>query len=86
MQLGKSAKLFHLGVELTASPTEIRKAYLEKAQKVHPDRRQPTSKTIDDTSDFDVLHNAYIHLMEEGGNGNQSNPAHSLNALRICIC
>ena len=63
-----------LGVPVGSSTHEIRKAYLEKARLLHPDRNKCNS-------DFDELHKAYKHLTTEDGNGFQSNPAHSLNLM-----
>lgn len=74
-----------LGVEATASRSEIRSAYLEKARIVHPDRQQGQATGNKDndngTRDFDTLQKAYVHLMEKDGRGNQSNPSHSLNLM-----
>jgi hypothetical protein len=71
-----------MGVPASASRTEIRKAYLEQARNVHPDRQPTTNKADDSEGDhFDALHKAYVHLLEEGGRGNQSNPAHSLHLM-----
>ena len=74
-----------LGVHVQANSQEIRKAYLERARQLHPDHHQSretndTSRHDDDT-DFDALHKAYIHLTQENGYGNQSNPAHSLKLM-----
>jgi len=75
-----------LGIEPTASRYEIRKAYIEKAKIIHPDRKHHilTPSHIINTvneDNFDVLYKAYIHLIEENGRGNQSNPAHSLDLM-----
>ena len=67
---------------------EIRKAYLAKAKQLHPDRLVASAEetaeqenTDDQKATFDELRRAYLHLMEEDGVGDQSNPAHSLNLM-----
>jgi hypothetical protein len=63
---------------------QIRRAYLEQAHSVHLDRQSTTNKAAnhDEGDNFDALHKAYVHSMEEGGRGNQSNPAaHSLHLM-----
>lgn len=66
-----------LGVDVNASPVEIRRAYLEKARQAHPDKHN--GDTV--SEDFDSIHKAYEHLTLENGNGSQCNPAHSLNLM-----
>ena len=66
-----------LGVPVSASLTDIRKAYLAKAREAHPDRQKYESTL----HDFDAIHKAYEHLTIEGGNGSQCNPAHSLHLM-----
>lgn len=68
-----------LGIDPTASRHVIRKAYLERARQLHPDRNG--NKDDAAGSSFDALHKAYSHLMDGNGHGNQSNPAHSLNLM-----
>lgn len=74
-----------LGVPTTATESDIRKAYFKRARELHPDRQLnsshqlPTSPKLD--NEFDALHKAYRHLVDHGGRGNQSNPAHSLNLM-----
>lgn len=58
--------------------TVVRRAYLAKAKLLHPDRKQGSS------TDFDIVHKAYHHLMHEKGRGSQSNPAHSLPLMLEC--
>ncbi|KAL3904163.1 MAG: hypothetical protein SGILL_010175 [Bacillariaceae sp.] len=66
-----------LGVSISASEAEVRKAYLNKAKALHPDKRDSN----DNDDQFQELQRAYKHLTEEKGHGNQSNPAHSLNLM-----
>eukprot|EP00934_Nitzschia_sp_Nitz4_P003086 Nitzschia sp. Nitz4//scaffold60_size111251//8023//9384//NITZ4_004135-RA/size111251-processed-gene-0.23-mRNA-1//-1//CDS//3329555528//3076//frame0 len=67
-----------LGISTMATVSEIRKAYLERAKAVHPDSQgENGSKGVE----FCALHDAYRHLIDEGGRGNQSNPAHSLKLM-----
>jgi curved DNA-binding protein CbpA len=71
-----------LGVEASASLAEIRKAYLHRARRVHPDHHHHHPGNEEPTNiGFDALHKAYRHLMDEGGRGNQANPAHSLKLM-----
>ncbi len=85
----KAESLVMLGfsASLTILPTkeEIRKAYLAKAKKLHPDRLVGESTTDEKArqqkATFDELRRAYLHLTEEDGVGDQSNPAHSLNLM-----
>ena len=73
------------------NPHVIRKAYLVKARQFHPDqtqRQQLEDGGIKDAKSstavplsFDTIRKAYIHLTEENGHGDQSNPAHSLNLM-----
>ena len=70
---------------------EIRRAYLNKAKLLHPDKRiyssdHPTSTDRsdiikDDNVDFQTLKEAYDHLIHHNGIGRQSNPSHSLNMM-----
>ncbi|KAL3926848.1 MAG: hypothetical protein SGARI_005480 [Bacillariaceae sp.] len=66
-----------LGVPITATETEIRKAYLNKAREVHPDKCRhgnsddTAEKDNDDDNKFQELQRAYKHLTEEQGYGNQ---------------
>ena len=66
-----------LGVSPSAKPDELRKAYLSKAKEVHPDRIGDDLER----NKFQELQQAYIHLTETKGYGNQRNPAHSLNLM-----
>ena len=74
-----------LRVPIRATESDIRKAYLQQARELHPDRqidmtsRMPRNSIPD--HEFDALHKAYHHLVDAGGRGNQSNPAHSLNLM-----
>lgn len=70
-----------LGIETTSEPTEIRRAYLEKARMLHPDNQNHETDSMDTNADFDALHKAYRHLVEDGGRGRQSNPSHSLRLM-----
>eukprot|EP00980_Cylindrotheca_fusiformis_P016307 scaffold4844_cov112-Cylindrotheca_fusiformis.AAC.5 len=70
-----------LGVDPTASRDVIRKAYLVRARRLHPDRNRNQNSVDDAALSFDALRKAYNHLMEENGYGNQSNPSHSLNLM-----
>lgn len=76
-----------LGVCVSSNKAEIRKAYLDKARKFHPDRRHDGGSaslaSVADKNDccFDEIRRAYIHLTEHDGHGNQANPAHSLNLM-----
>ncbi|KAG7348127.1 ankyrin repeat domain protein [Nitzschia inconspicua] len=77
-----------LGVPLEATDVEIRRAYLQKARELHPDKQQqqqprdgtttPTTENHNDDETFHQIQRAYKHLMEEQGRGTQRNPAHSL--------
>jgi ankyrin repeat protein len=69
-----------LQVPITATDTEIRKAYLKQARKLHPDKRQEDESSKEEF-EFDELRKAYLHLTEHGGRGMQSNPAHSLHLM-----
>lgn len=69
-----------LGVDTTATTTEIRKAYLERAREVHPDAGN-RSGSPNTEIEFGQLHDAYRHLVDHGGQGNQFNPAHSLKLM-----
>jgi ankyrin repeat protein len=69
-----------LQVPMTATDTEIRKAYLEQARKLHPDKRREDESSSKEF-EFDELRKAYLHLTEHGGRGLQSNPAHSLHLM-----
>ena len=81
-----------LGVSLSATREEIRRAYLSKARLHHPDSRrpclnvdsQPSTITSPELS-FDQIHEAYVHLFIENGVGKQSNPAHSINLMLTCV-
>ena len=75
----KAASCAILGIEPSSSRREIRKAYMEKARLLHPDRQRDCRG--DGVNDFHALHKAYVHLLQEDGHGNQSNPAHSLNLM-----
>lgn len=68
-----------LGVSLRATDAEIRKAYLQRAKEVHPDRQPGTQQ--EEEEDFSALQRAYQHLTLENGLGRQSNPAHSLKLM-----
>mmetsp|Transcript_16391 Transcript_16391/g.24159 ORF Transcript_16391/g.24159 Transcript_16391/m.24159 type:complete len:451 (+) Transcript_16391:240-1592(+) len=74
-----------LGVGLNASLSEIRKAYIAGAKRVHPDvRAHPgvcSHSEATEVSDFNELQHAYEHLTKYGGIGEQSNPSHSLNLM-----
>jgi ankyrin repeat protein len=69
-----------LGVSVTSTEAEIRRAYLNKAKEVHPDKCHNNHPDANDCR-FQELQRAYRHLTEEKGHGNQSNPAHSLNLM-----
>ena len=69
-----------LQVPMTATDKDIRKAYMEKAKILHPDRRRE-DESASHHFEFDELHKAYLHLTEHGGRGKQSNPAHSLHLM-----
>jgi hypothetical protein len=66
-----------LGVDLLASQEEIRKAFLQKAKVLHPDR----ATTKEPNGEFSDLQRAYDHLIKEDGMGKQMNPAHSLKLM-----
>jgi ankyrin repeat protein len=76
-----------LGVPVSATDCDIRKAYLKRARELHPDRNGeiPSAESLATTSnsdhEFDALNKAYRHLVDEGGKGSQSNPAHSLKLM-----
>ncbi len=73
-----------LRVPISASNSDIRKAYLKRARELHPDRQSGSkidSPNFRSDHEFDALHKAYIHLVEEGGHGKQSNPSHSLKLM-----
>ena len=73
-----------LGISEDASETDIRKAYFEKARRYHPDRAGVKGEAAS-SDDFEKVKLAYQHLVHEKGQGNQSNPAHSLNLmLQVC--
>jgi len=80
---GRSCKV--LGVDIDATHDEIRKAYLERAKEVHPDRcsisKDDHEKESTSKSQFEELKEAYEHLTKHRGIGSQSNPAHSLNLM-----
>ena len=83
----KAESLVILGFASNSNPSKetIRKAYLAKAKQLHPDRlvAKAFEKTenVQTKATFDDLRAAYLHLTEEDGVGNQSNPAHSLNLM-----
>jgi hypothetical protein len=64
-------------VDLLASQEEIRKAFLQKAKVLHPDR----ATTKEPNGEFSDLQRAYDHLIKEDGMGKQMNPAHSLKLM-----
>lgn len=78
MQCLSSTFVCCVGVSVTSSTTDIRKAYLDKARESHPDRQKCGETT---NGDFDEIRKAYDHLTTEGGNGEQYNPSHSLNLM-----
>jgi len=66
-----------LGLPVHSTMQDIRRAYLNKAREVHPDRQRHNAET----NHFDKIRKAYEHLTKEGGNGKQSNPSHSLHLM-----
>lgn len=73
----RAQSLAVLGLPVNSTMQDIRRAYLTKARQVHPDRQGHN----EETEHFDRIRKAYEHLTKEGGNGKQSNPAHSLNLM-----
>ena len=81
-----------LGVSVNATNDEIRRAYLNQAKMLHPDkihlRKIKNNSSLDETlnseiaeHDFDSIRKAYEHLTVKNGVGSQSNPSHSLNLM-----
>jgi DnaJ-class molecular chaperone len=56
----------HLGVHLTVTCEEIRKAYKDLAMRMHPDRI-PNSEHGDVTAAFQALHDAYKYCLSKVG-------------------
>ncbi len=70
-----------LGVTADMKEDEIRKAYLEKARKCHPDRLNTDGSRAPDTDEFQRVKKAFDHLMRGGIATKQKNPAHSIQLL-----
>ena len=81
-----------LGVSVNATFDEIRRSYLNKAKKLHPDKIHlriiKNNSTFDESAnsdisehDFDSVRKAYEHLIVKNGVGSQSNPSHALNLM-----
>ena len=73
----RSCAVLGLPASTTCEAT-IRARYLELARRVHPDRNEAQHDT---SEDFDAIRSAYVHLTQQGGRGQQSNPTHSLTKM-----
>ena len=67
-----------LGVGVDADMDLIRRAYLAKAKRLHPDRNNDV--TMGEVT-FDEIREAYEHLTSDAGIGYQKNPSHSIKLM-----
>lgn len=72
-----------LGIPVTAAKADVRRAYLQKAKELHPDKQEQQQLDVHvDNNMFQELHRAYQHLTNEEGRGTtQRNPSHSLHLM-----